>query len=178
MGKRATALLIAALILPLGLGAQGVTKTKVGLCDVQRIQDTYYKESKAARELDDFKNQYNKEMADMSAKINDLESQRLDAERAGNKDQALKLEKQVTAQKSFQEQYKQVKNQKYKLLYDEAQNSTFLKELGDAIQKVAETEGFAMILSIKKAEPLFWIPEVDVTDKVIKALRDATASGR
>lgn len=179
MAKRAMIFLVAATLLPLALGAQSsVTKTKVGLCDVQKIQDTYYKESKAARVLEEFKSQYAREMADMSAKITELENQRLDAERAGNREQALRLEKQAADQKSFQEQYKQVKNAKYKLLYEEAQKSAFTDELIAAIEKVAEAEGYALILDKQKTNALYWIPEIDATDKVIKALRDAQASGR
>jgi len=176
MVKKSVVLAVAVLFLPFFLGAQGVTKTKVGLCDVQRIRDVYFKESKAARDLEDFRNQYAKESAQMTAEITDLENQRLDAERSGNRDLALKLDKQVTSKKSYLEQYKQLKNQKYKLLNDEAQKSTFVKELADAIQKVAEMEGFALILRMNNFDAvIFYIPEIDITDKVIKALREAQA---
>jgi outer membrane protein len=178
MVPRGLFLAVAAFLLPLGLSAQGLTKTKVGLCDVQRIREVYFKDSKAARDLEDFRNQYTKETAQINAEITDLDNQRMDADRAGNRDQALKLEKQVTAKKAYLDQYKQVKNQKYKQLYEDAQSSTFVKEMADAIRRVAEAEGFALILRLNNFDAVvFYTQEIDLTDKVIKSLRDAQATG-
>ncbi|MCR4789731.1 MAG: OmpH family outer membrane protein [Treponemataceae bacterium] len=50
-------------------------------------------------------------------------------------------------------------------------SDTFYSRLYDILGRIAEAEGYSMILSLQQANTILWYsPSVDITDKVIKSL--------
>jgi Skp family chaperone for outer membrane proteins len=45
-----------------------------------------------------------------------------------------------------------------------------MQELLDAIERVAMKEGLSIVLDTSKSDILYYVPEVDVTEKVIEEL--------
>ncbi len=148
--------------------------TMVGLCDWTQVLTTSYKESKAVRELEDFRATYQKEIQAVSRDINDLESQKIEADRAGNKDSSLQLEKRINDKKTYLDEYQRIKKEAYKRQADKIFSNVIVKEILDAIHFVAESDGYALVLrsdgDVGTALILDNIPEIDITKKVIKRI--------
>ena len=77
-----------------------------GICDFTRVLSTAYKESKAYRDYDAARADYTKEITATTRDITDLENQKLDADKAGNQDLSLTLEKKIADRKAYLENYR------------------------------------------------------------------------
>ncbi len=148
--------------------------TMVGLCDWTQVLTTSYKESRAVRELENFRASYQKEIQAVSREINDLESQKLEADKAGNKDTSLQLEKRINDKKTYLDEYQRIKREAYKKQADKILSNAIVKEILDAIHFVAESDGYALVLrsdgDAGSELILDNIPEIDITKKVIKRI--------
>jgi len=169
--KTTTIALIALFAFGLPLCAQQVTK--VGICDFTRVLGTAYRESKAVRDWNAANSDYNREIQSTTREITDLESQKLDAEKSGNKDSALGLEKKIADRRAYLDNYRRVKKAILQQQADKLQSGPILKEILDAINFIAEQDGYALILRSdgdNGAAMLYRIIEVDITEKVIQEL--------
>ncbi|HVO39012.1 MAG TPA: OmpH family outer membrane protein [Spirochaetia bacterium] len=147
--------------------------TKVGICDFTRVLSTAYKESKAYRDYDAAKNDYTKEVAATTRDITDMENQKLDADKAGNKDLSLSLEKKIADRKAYLENYRRVKLAILQQQADRLLSGPVLKEIMDVVNYIAEGDGYALVLRSDGdfgSGILYRIMEIDITDKVIKEL--------
>ena len=164
-------LLAALLVSVFPLAAQQITK--VGICDFTRVLSTAYKESKAYRDYDAAKNDFIKEVAATTRDITDLENQKLDADKAGNQDLSLSLEKKIADRKAYLENYRRVKSAILQQQADRLLSGPVLKEIMDVVNYVAEQDGYALVLRSDGdfgSAILYRIMEIDITDKVIKEL--------
>jgi outer membrane protein len=162
----------AVLVLSIPLWAQEVTK--VAICNLGAVLATSYKETQAMRDLYAFTDAYQREVQDVRKEINALESQKLDADKAGNKTQSLQLESQIEQKKTYLNDYVRIKTEQYNNMAASVQdNSAFAKDILDAVRYVAEKEGYAIVLRSDgpgKDLLLANIPEVDITQLVIKRI--------
>jgi outer membrane protein len=160
---------VAALAFP--LFAQQVTK--VGICDFTKVLSTVYRESKAYRDWDAARADYNKEVSATLGDITDLENQKLEAEKAGNRDLSLSLEKKIADRKAYLDNYRRVKGAILQQQADKLQSGPVLKEILEVINFIAEGEGYSLVFrsdSDYGAGILYRIIEIDITEKVIKEL--------
>jgi outer membrane protein len=145
--------------------------TKIGVIDITKIYSAYYKDSQAVQELEKLRKQYDDRMEEIKKEITALESKKLDASKANNDQEALRLETEITKKTEYLKDYRRIKLDELKNMEQKLNTSSnFLSELADAIIKVSETEGFTLIL--KKNDPYiaYYTPETDITDKVIEYL--------
>jgi outer membrane protein len=67
-------------------------------------------------------------------------------------------------------QFVRVMNDQLQREYDDLKTSDrFIGALNDALEYVAETQGFALIIR-RNADLLYWDPDIDLTDEVIAEL--------
>lgn len=167
MRRGAIAVLFA--LLCAALGAQQVTK--VGICDWTKVLNSSFRETKAYRDYFDARDAIRKEQAGIEKEISDLENRKLDADKAGNKDLSLQLEKQLSDKRRYLEDYKRIKgdwlNQQAARLTGSVE---FIRQILDVVKVIADGDGLALV--IRSDGPyadliLFNIPEIDITDKVI-----------
>jgi Skp family chaperone for outer membrane proteins len=156
-----TALAIALALVALGLGAQQVTK--VGICDFSRVLNTSYRESKTVREFYEAQQTIKKEQSAVEKEIADLENQRLEATKAGNADLALQLERKLSDKRRYLDDYKKIKGDWIRQQAERILGSSnFLRDILEVVKVVAESEGMAIVVRN--------IPEIDITEKVIKEI--------
>ncbi|MBN1412469.1 MAG: OmpH family outer membrane protein [Spirochaetales bacterium] len=145
--------------------------TKIGVIDISEIYTTYFKDSRAVRELEELKQAYSKTIENTNKLINDLENKKLEASRAGKDDEVLKYGQQIQDKTDYLRDFRRIKSQEIKSKEQKLNISNeFLQEIADAIQKVAETEGYSLIL--KKNDPyiVYQTNETDITAKVLEYL--------
>jgi Skp family chaperone for outer membrane proteins len=148
--------------------------TAVGICNWTQVLTTSYKESKSVRELEDLRQAILKESQAISRDISDLENQKLDADKAGNKDLSLQMEKRLADRRAYLDDYRRIKNDAYKRQAEKVLSSVqFIKEIREAIHFVAEDQGFSLVLRSDGAYSdliLDNTPEIDITQKVINRI--------
>jgi outer membrane protein len=160
----------------LPLAAQQLTRFAV--VDLPRVYTSFFRDSRAVREFEERSARVQAEIDRMTAEIQSLQSAQLNAEAAGEREQALRLESEFYRKSEYLKQYYQVRtaelnDQKAKL----SQSGTFLEQVYSEIRFIAESEGYSMVLNMKENTGILWYsPTVDITDKLIQNL--LTKAGR
>ena len=148
--------------------------TRIGIIDIEKVYSVYFRESRTVMDLQEKQNTILKDIQRIDDQISTLENKKLEAEMRGDQESALKLDKEIFDRKQYLEDYKRIKMQQLKKLSENLyQSDEFLDELLEAINFVAESEGFSIILNNSKQFKQFFFyytKEVDITDKVIQEL--------
>ena len=168
MKKKLTLCLVLGL-LALPLFSEAITK--VAVLDYSRILSAFYQDSRAVRELEEMKSQFQEEIDRIQGEISILEERKLNAENNGDNARALELDNQIFEKKKFLRDYVRVKNgQLTELNKNLSQNNTLVKEIIEEVEYVAESGGYSIV--IKKSDPnlLWWNYEVDITEQVLQRL--------
>jgi outer membrane protein len=169
--RLAAACLLGLILSALPASAQQVTK--VGICDFTKVLSTAYRESKSVRDWEVAKADYQKEVTAATREITDLENQKLDADKAGNRDLSLNLEKRISDRKLYIENYRRVRGQLLQQQAEKAMSAQVVREILSAINLVAEQEGMSLVFRSDGTygeSMIYRVPEVDITEKVIKEL--------
>lgn len=144
--------------------------TRFALVDTSRIYTQFYRDSKNVREFDAKKKQYQGEIQRMTDEVKTLRQQKVDADTVGDAMKAARLETEIAAKTSTLLEYSKAKNTeidglKKKLMTDDE----FYSILYDEITKIAQADGYSMVLSLQDDNSILWYsPTVDITDKVIR----------
>ncbi len=177
--KRLAVLLSALCLSALPLAAQTQQVTKVGIIDFQKVLLTAYKDTKAYRDYDTSQSDYTKEIAARTKEINDLQSQKLDADKANNKTLSLTLEKTIGDKQKDLASFRAIKGSILQQQYSTLQTGPVLAEILDVVRFISETGGFALVMrsdaDAMKGVILFKIPEIDITDDVIAEIQSRQA---
>jgi outer membrane protein len=161
---------ITALGLAAALPAQQLTRFAV--VDLSKVYTSFFRESKAVRDFQERSAAVQADIDKMTQQIKDLQSQKADADAAGNTQLSLQLDTEIYNKTNLLKEYYNAKTaeleaQKKKLTSDDQ----FLGQVMAEVQLVAESEGYSMVLSKTDAKGILWYsPSVDITDKVIQGL--------
>jgi Skp family chaperone for outer membrane proteins len=153
--------------------AQTQQVTRVGVVDFTKVLLTAYKDTKGYRDYDQARADYNKEISSRTKDLTDLMSQKLDADKAGNKTLSLTLEKTISDRQKDLDTYRRVKGAILLQQLSGLMTGPVLKEIYDVVKFVAEGGGYSLILRVDTdARDLFLyrIPEIDITDDVVQEI--------
>jgi Skp family chaperone for outer membrane proteins len=182
-GMRRIAIALAACIALAGpAGAQTQQVTKVGVIDFTKVLLTAYKDTKGYRDYDQARGDYGREISARTKDITELQSQKLDADKAGNKALSLSLEKTISDRQKDLDTYKRVKGSILSQQLGGLMTGPVLQEIYEVVKFVAETGGYALIMRIDTESRdlfLYRIPEIDITDDVVQEImkRQGKATG-
>ena len=159
-----------ALISCAGLFAQQITR--FGVVDTARVYAAYFRNSAPVRNYESKKADFQNEINKRTDEIQKLQQQKVDYQNSGNESAAMRIEAEITKKTDYLTQYTSAKNIELESLKNSLQNSdAFYKKLYNSLERVAEHEGFSLILSLQQANAVLWYSSsVDVTDKVISEL--------
>ena len=163
----------ASLAVSVAVEAQTQQVTKVGVVDFTKVLLTAYKDTKGYRDYDQARADYNREISARAKDITDLQSQKLDADKAGNTTQSLGLEKTIADRQRDLDTYKRVKGTILLQQLNGLMTGPVLQEIYDVVKFVAEGGGYSLILRVDTdARDLFLyrIPEIDITDDVVQEI--------
>ena len=154
----------------LSVGAQQLTT--VGVIDTARIYTTYFSQSTAVREIENFRAEFQTELNRHSQELRELQERKLEAQNSGNESEALRLDAQIIQKAQFIQDFQRIRQRQLdQMQANIAQSDSFLRQLQDAIRLVAEAEGFTVVLDARDQALQWWASEVDITDQVIARLR-------
>ncbi len=147
--------------------------TRFAVIDTSVIFDTFRRDSKAARDYNEKQEKYTLKTKELSEEIIKLRQKKVDAAAAGKDSVAQKYEEQIKSKTVFLQEYVKACNDELAMLKKNLINDDeFYSSLYNAIQRVAETEGYTMVLTLQQGSGIIWYsPTVDITDKIIQELK-------
>ncbi|MBN2553998.1 MAG: OmpH family outer membrane protein [Spirochaetales bacterium] len=174
MKKTAIAVLVLLSLLLPGTALLADQITRVGILDIEKVYSIYFRESQAVKELQQMRADVLREINRIDEEILLLESQKLDAESRGDGQAALRLDREIFEKRQYRDDYRRIKMDQIRKRSENLYKSDeFLDELLQAIEYVAESEGFSLVLNSSGQFSqffFFYTKEVDITELVIQEL--------
>jgi outer membrane protein len=164
--------LLAVLCLALTVSSLGAQQlTTVGIVDVGKVTTAFFRDSQAVRELEDMTIKLQAEIDGISAEINGLKEQKLQAETMGNRGRVLQLDEEIFNKTNYLRDYFRIKNSQLQERRNRlTESASFLTELQKAIAFVAEDQGYNVIIKSSDPNLLWWSKQVDITELIIQRL--------
>lgn len=156
------------LILPASASAQQLAT--VGVVNINQVYNSFYRDSQAVRDLERLRRQYQQEIDDHVRQLETLRDRRFSAQEAGNTLRAEQLEDQIIEMQRFLEDLTARRRQQLNARQEQLLSDEFLRRMQNAIQYVAETEGYTIIIRSDTAGLQWWSSEVDVSENVLQRL--------
>jgi len=154
----------------LSLEAQQITRFAV--VDLPKVYMAFFRESRAVRDFEARSARVQADIDRMTGEIQTLRVNMVNAQAAGNEDQALRMEAEINRRSEILREFHRTRTadletQRARL----TQSDTFLSQVYDEIRFIAESEGFSMVLNLNNNNSIVWFsPTVDITDKLISNL--------
>lgn len=144
--------------------------TTVGIVDIDRVYNSFYRDSQSVRELERLRREYQSEIDGYVQDLESLRDRRFRAEQLNNTGRVEELDEEILQMQTFLEDLTrrrraQLEAQQNQLLSDE-----FLQQLQEAIQFVAESEGYTVVLRTDSPGLQWWSSEVDISELVLERL--------
>jgi outer membrane protein len=173
MHKKISWLVFGVLLLAGGaLSAEQITR--VGILDIDKVYAVYFRESRAVKEFQQKRVEVLRDVNKIEEEILELENRKLEAESRGDASEALRLDNEIYKKRQYRDDFRRIKMDQLRRMSEKLyQSDEFLDELLDAIEFVAESEGFSLVLNAGGQSSqafLFYTPEIDITEKVIQEL--------
>ncbi|MBN1798991.1 MAG: OmpH family outer membrane protein [Spirochaetales bacterium] len=147
--------------------------TKIAVVDIVKIYKAFFKESKAIRDLEEFKKKYEAELDKIDNQLLELEKKIVEAKKKGDSSEIIKLEEEQTKTESYRNEYYRVKYKEYVKRFDaikKSQSQDLWLELIGIIEYIALRESFSVVLRIDDPYVVFYTKDVDITDEVVKEI--------
>lgn len=153
-----------------GLAAQQITRFAV--VDTSRIYLTFLRDARSVRDYQTKQAKYQAETQRMSDEIIVLRQKKVDAEAVGKIDAAKKYQAEIDAKTSFLLEYSKACNDELAMLRKHlVSDDVFYARLYAAIKKIAESQGYTMVLNLQEGQAIIWYsPTVDITEDIIREL--------
>ena len=171
MNKKGTLIIIVMLLMSLGIYAQQITRFAV--IDTGLIFDTFRRDAKAARDYQEKKEKFENQKKILESEIIQLRQKKVSAEADGQQAEVKKYEEKIKSKITLLMEYVKASNDELNMLRKNLINDdVFYSNLYESVRRVAESEGYTMVLSYEHNAGIIWYsPTVDITDKVIQELR-------
>ena len=168
--KRVTVLALGFLLL-FAAGAAAEQLTTVGIIDISKVYNSFYRDSQAVRELEELRERY---QAEIDREVEELEDLKDDLSRAAdqeNESRIEQLESRISRQRSYVEDLTRRRREQLQQRQQNLVSDDFLTRLQQAIVYVAESEGYTVVMRTDQAGLQWWSPAVDISDLVLERLR-------
>jgi outer membrane protein len=172
---------IVALLCLAGAGQAAAQQiTRIAVIDLQKVILAYSKDGAAYKDFELRKTQIQTEIDRMTDEIKKLQSQKVEADKLGDKTKSLRTESDIynkteTLRDFVRAKQAELDDQAKKL----ASSSEFVQQVYKQIQSISEQQGYSIVLNLKSADSVMsavvWYSSmIDITDEVIQALAPKT----
>lgn len=144
--------------------------TTVGVIDINKVYNSFYRDSQQVRELERLRSEYQAEINEEVLRLNNLRDQRTRAVALNNTSRLEGLDDEISQLTSYLEDLTRRRRQQLDLRQQELLSDEFLQQLQDAIQYVAESGGYTVILRSDYSGLQWWAAAVDISDLVLERL--------
>ena len=144
----------------------------VGVIDTSKVFKAFYNESKAVRELEDKKKEYEQKLNSYLDELRKIENDKIKAKDEQNDTQYNNFVKQSNKMKIFINNFRKVKVAELKKLEENLTKSDeFNLKLYKTIKSIAASSGLTAVFSSNNSDLLWYSTSIDITNRVIKAMR-------
>lgn len=146
--------------------------TKFAVVDTAVVYQAYFRESSSVRSYEAKKAEFQSEINNLTAELKALQIKKVDAQKNNDSSAVLRYDSEITTKAAFLQEYTRAKNIELDDLKRRLQSSDdFYSLLYSVIEKIAESEGYSLVLSLQQSDAVLWYsPSVDITDKVITSI--------
>ncbi len=146
--------------------------TRFAVIDTARVYQAYFRNSSPVRTYENKKSDYQNEIDSLTDELETLHDQKLEADRNGDTATASRLASEISQKTEYIKEYTTAKNAELSALKAALENNDeFYESLYATIEKVAESGGYSVVMSLQQANAILWYsPSVDITDDVITQL--------
>lgn len=146
--------------------------TKVGIVDLFQVYSVFFRESKAVRDLEQLVSAFRDEVDKYRDEIHELELAKLATAETEDEKLLLELTQKIFEKELFLDDYIRINKEQLRIRQEKlAQSDEFYQQIYEVLEYIAEYEGFALVLSKSIDGILYYIKEIDMTEKVIDELR-------
>ncbi len=146
--------------------------TRFAVIDTARVYQAYFRNSSPVRNYENKKSDYQNEIDSLTDELETLHDQKLEADRNGDSVGSSRLASEISQKTDYIKEYTAAKNEELKSLKASLENNDeFYESLYATIERVAESGGYSVVMSLQQANAILWYsPSVDITDDVITQL--------
>lgn len=170
MNKKFLGIMLVLMTFSVGLFAEQLSK--IAVVDLQKIVKNSMRDSSALAEVQKLQKEMDVELGKIQNSITELNKKITEAEIAGDTVSIDGLKNQVEQKTKYKQQYFLSMQSKLKSK-DQAikANSAVYNQIYKAIQYVAESNGYSIVLKTSSQDILWYHMEVDITNDVIARLK-------
>ena len=151
--------------------------SRVGVVDLSKIFSQYFRESVSFRKIEELQQTYEEERQRIVNQIDLLKEEKIKAQSDGNDSMVLRIDKQIDEKQEYLKDYHSVMTNRINRLKENLQASSSLSaEILQAIEFVAEEEGYSVIYKSQDPNILFFSRDADITDLVLERLMRGAAN--
>lgn len=162
--------LIIALVGCIGASLAAEQLTTVGIVDIDRVYNSFYRDSQSVRELERLRREYQSEIDGYVQDLETLRDRRFRAEQLNNTRRVEDLDDEILQMQTFLEDLTRRRRAQLEARQNELLSDEFLQQLQEAIQFVAESEGYTVVLRTDSPGLQWWSSEVDISELVLERL--------
>ena len=152
----------------------GQTLATVAVVDINQVYNTFYRDSQAVRDLERLRREYQEEINSHVREMENLRDRRLQAQRLDNQRRVAELDEQILELQRFLEDLTRRRRQQLESSQNDLLSDAFLRQLQEAIQFVAESQGYTTVIRSDSPGLQWWSAEVDISDLVLQRLNQTT----
>ena len=148
--------------------------TTVGIINIDRIYNSFYRDSQEVRELERLRREYQDEIDSHVRELETLRQRLNTALDQNNRVTTDRLQTQVTEKERFIEDLARRRRAQLEARQARLLSDDFLNRLQQAIQFVAESGGYTLVLRTDTEGLQWWSSAIDISDQVLARLRTIT----
>lgn len=144
--------------------------TTVGIVDIDRVYNSFYRDSQQVRDLERLRREYQEEINRELEDLESLRERRIRAMEQNNDRRVADLDEQIAQMERYLEDLTRRRRQQLQERQDSLLSDEFFQQMQEAIQFVAESGGYTVVLRSDTEGLQWWSAEVDISDDVVQRL--------
>jgi len=147
----------------------------VAVVNINQVYNSFYRDSQSVRDLERLRREYQAEIDGHLRELDGLRNRRAQAVESNNQRRTEELDSQIAELQRFLEDLTRRRRQQLEARQADMVSDVFLRQLQEAIQFVAESNGYSIVIRSDTTGLQWWSSEVDVSELVLQRLNQTVS---
>ncbi len=148
--------------------------TTVGIVNMETIISQSYQDSQQYRKIEKMETDMASALQEIVNEIEELTEEKVEATEQNKSLEVIDIERKIEEKANYYREVKRVYENRIRVAKDSFLSSSFGTELFEAIEVIAESRGFTVILEEKDPHLLWSSASIDITQQVIQRIRSSS----